>query len=1527
MAKQQSNKISTSNSFEDGLVADLHGLISPKNTYSDAVNMELITEVDNQYIFQDIVGDEHIVDFPKTTDKIGGSYRQYVPVGVKSRNNIAYILLGAFGDDGEFLMGAIGTFPSPNWNDLNNAKTSLLTYKYSHLHNFKKDTLDSVYIDPFESVLFNFTKNEHIDIVLQGDFDESANIIFSDSEEPIRIINSRFKRVGTGNVVVLADRLGENDSNTYSEDDWDRIALIQNGNFPIKVEGPEVIRGGGYLRGGGYRYYFKYTTQEGNTTDVLYESPLIPISADKTGLTKDQISNRAVRFILTGLDNSYSGIKVYFAHFDGATAVSTDVFVINYDFSYAFNASQLVITHTGLESVSPVDISEINTFFTSIDSVESITTVSDRLAIANTTSALTNSDVVVLVEAAKLVTLTEQTETIKGGYDDPELASKKLGYWKGEVYEFAVVFLLTNKGLSPAFPITGMDNIDAAQSDQLIYVPSTIPGQVTYPNHIIDETTGFSATDLINNKGLFRTANQGKIYEYDFIEDEEVRHITYLSANTSSFQSNEDLKKICSGFFIVRRRRVKNVLMQGMAVPTLKMPSKANTIPERVKSYQYDVDATKRYLMAHAGALAWNTPPGGITTIGLNAPYETTWFHTGSSDDSLDKSDQFNLDFDVVFVPQPTQIINTITYEKSWAVTGSIGQETISTYFKDTVDRAGATIYKRHIAFYSPEIDLSYGNIDDALSGISPYMEVQDMYQVNSPVFYTYSSNLGKDYISDANLVINNLEPIDMGRADWTTVTSDTIVATLLNSGTPSFQKNSFSASTDRALGFLSKNDTTNVSSVDPSSQVKSFCLPFVSFSPYALFSVMGSTSRYGRAGGDIPIRTVYKNSNFRPYTTIGHNYSAFLGIEIDSLVQLDNNNMPKKYPVFNYHRNPVDDITKLDYTPILPIGMPNITDIMYVNGGHLANVFRSGVGRWEQSDIVSLYKYDSNGVYHGITDRVPLATQSIDIYRGDGFISRVFKRTSYKLGVPESQSATAQDASNYGLGLLSDHDWEDMDKDGTLPDQEKFDKGRGLFDVGQIIEIISYSNINADIRSTEHLSDADSLLAGGDRNFYPNKQDMFGDRRPDSTEYNHGYTGDEHILIFGRLEQGAPTYNTEFPNRVLISEKNLTQNFFNSFRNIKGFNFRDYGIDLGPIIKIIDVKNLLLTIHRNGVLAIGIDDKTLLSEGSDVVINTAEVLSPTAVTISNVYGSIHKESVVKTATTVVGVDYAYSAVWLFSGDKLSVISELSVKSILEEYKRIIEEGDFDGAVPDEIYNPRVYSSYNYNNHAITISYVAEDMFTREQFSIGTVVYNTSNNKWVTRMSVGNKFSMSIGSETFNTGFEKTGISGEVGIWQYGALVDGNGNGIASRFRGLNFGHEFEITLNDTPTLEKILDNIQMITNKSVPVTIEYVTSGDINDAAVDIWGDEPNPKKFVQPIVTRNKSPRKSLRLGILDENAYYKNSNLYIEVGRINSITRKALGTRRIRDKSIKVRFIYQGNDRTFIQGIISILSLSYS
>jgi hypothetical protein len=56
--------------------------------------------------------------------------RRFIPLRIKINNNIAYILVGAFRRR-YFVTGGIGTFPSPNWTELNSQvvgapRTSLL---------------------------------------------------------------------------------------------------------------------------------------------------------------------------------------------------------------------------------------------------------------------------------------------------------------------------------------------------------------------------------------------------------------------------------------------------------------------------------------------------------------------------------------------------------------------------------------------------------------------------------------------------------------------------------------------------------------------------------------------------------------------------------------------------------------------------------------------------------------------------------------------------------------------------------------------------------------------------------------------------------------------------------------------------------------------------------------------------------------------------------------------------------------------------------------------------------------------------------------------------------------------------------------------------------------------------------------------------------------------------------------------------------------------------------------------------------
>jgi hypothetical protein len=72
---------------------------------------------------------------------------------------------------------------------------------------------------------------------------------------------------------------------------------------------------------------------------------------------------------------------------------------------------------------------------------------------------------------------------------------------------------------------------------------------------------------------------------------------------------------------------------------------------------------------------------------------------------------------------------------------------------------------------------------------------------------------------------------------------------------------------------------------------------------------------------------------------------------------------------------------------------------------------------------------------------------------------------------------------------------------------------------------------------------------------------------------------------------------------------------------------------------------------------------------------------------------------------------------------------------------------------------------------------------------------------------------MAIGSGTYTTGFYD---SARAGIWKEDELTDPvTGKFIRARLR-VDYEYGFEIVLNKEPALEKVLDNIRMITNKSL---------------------------------------------------------------------------------------------------------------
>lgn len=94
-------KKETINTFEGGLMKDLHPLTTPKNVLTDALNATYITYNGNEYILQNDMGN---VKIKNALLKAG-----YVPVGMKEHGGIVYV--AAYNP--KTGKGQVGSFPSP----------------------------------------------------------------------------------------------------------------------------------------------------------------------------------------------------------------------------------------------------------------------------------------------------------------------------------------------------------------------------------------------------------------------------------------------------------------------------------------------------------------------------------------------------------------------------------------------------------------------------------------------------------------------------------------------------------------------------------------------------------------------------------------------------------------------------------------------------------------------------------------------------------------------------------------------------------------------------------------------------------------------------------------------------------------------------------------------------------------------------------------------------------------------------------------------------------------------------------------------------------------------------------------------------------------------------------------------------------------------------------------------------------------------------------------------------------------------
>ncbi len=1561
-------KTNASNSFEAGMITDIHPLRADNKSLTYGKNIEFVAAASgSQLILQKRDGNQFVTN-------ISNGFK---PVAVAELDNILYII--SFNSDSS--TGEIGTFPSPKYSGTTLGVVDM-EYNYKPLNNFHDGSgsfLDANFFNSFTTPNLYFAEGDFVDINLSKSYDSSVNIIITDSVNPIRLINTRFSVLSGGNKADLIKHRTGNGTNSYSDFYFAQTELI-----PTSISIPKLtfngLNDGGTLAAGGYRYFFKYIKDDGAQTDIIEESRLVsvhPGASEVTsfGLDGLKTTSKSVKFTLTNLDDSYYGIKVYFTVASGDADFVATAFALTNPFKIV--DGRCVILHTGFETVTSFNKESIGVKYSSISKGKSLTVSNDRLIVANSEESYTTD--AVLESLANGLEISEgvfdiyhdNTGSTAGlsaansakNYANSDFSYNSTGFWKGETYELGVVYI-TENGLSPVYPLKGMDRLDGAFDGTL--GPDLRP----YPVLPID---GSVFGDYgVNKKGVYRTASNGPIWNimgsdiifkgtkltvdiqtlldivpYEstidgYLQSAEAtigitvnpwRVFYNIDANeyfirgsvttefgstvpcinlndssiplpkvnirfgsieihtdgtvvdygtkagtnlTSLYGPAVDAKSASKGFFIVRKKRIKDKLLEGLVMPTAAFPTESRGVDGNTSctvEFAFPsnwtgcgLNSIKKSNVVLAPTPSLCVPYG---TASLTTPSDASLMsnYISGTGATVDVAATILVDATLpkyvgVLTPKvvvPLSYVDTnitailfegVAVQTAYATTGmpvlesdiDLNNKTVAipiSYFKSTVDK----IVKgtRVLSYQKVE-----GGGKSAASDIIVRAPICDYNDLKGWAIYSPDTECNPEYHSS---IIHNSFSIAIPASNIAGNVQYLTNPDSFNESLPFHTRLSGSFWLNNATSKLYSGQIDYVGDEALATGSKAFTgiLDRVIYAWYFHWPI-GSTSltklkqKKAINGVDIDKNNdnAFRGEIFLPGVNSGFvakqywddngsslgvcvKYGRYLGMKIDSYVSTD---VPLK------NLSPTADI-QYDAPQSADSAYRNVNYSSSIKGfstgfndtssfGAYCQVFsaRDANGHRSLEAWKSIYDDDSDTEYVAISRRYDYnefgltgLDSTIDLFGGDCFLGLSWKQVWYPRGIQEAPQVT---------------------------DLAVFAEGRrnlGMLNYGYVIPVPAQSNYNFNIRSKDRSAPGEFAAFGRDRSFIPARPlaSSRGNRLLDTGKMNKGYNAqDVSDNKFFKLSDSAPYYKELFPNRVYASESFRESNFVNGFTIFKGLNYKDYNSELGPIYRLITLSDKLYSIFRDGIGIIGVGERTQVStDTGGVYIDNADVLSQKASIISTGYGSDQPRSVVSTNNFIYGVDWNRVKIWRTNGSAPEIISDTRVQDILADIQTsMLAVGS------DAIFT--IYSTYDPSKGDISFTFVAKDPADANNYAIRTLVFNELQqlNCWVCEAEDHRNFFARSNDRRMSftplPTLRPDSTKKESAIYSYDNDVTYGGNNI---LYDVQVESTIRYSVVDDTGAFKIFENIWIAGDNPIPDVVKYLGDSNSDNGA---WVEQP---------------------------------------------------------------------------------------
>lgn len=1384
-----------------------------------------------------------------------------------------------------------------------------LVNKYVPFKNLiESNDKDKNKIKNFSTPNIQYTKNYPINIEVQDSFDGSVNLIINDDNNNPVMINSRFSPQEES-TFIITDHKGNKDTNLYEESNLKQeVSLYKTINQIPKLEFQGLLKDGN-LKCGAYHFYFKLSDNDGNETDFILESGLVVChvgeinspNSIRMGIANEN-SQKAVVFNLTNLDNSYDYIKVYYSRTtsDESGIDVTQAFCIDEKYSIK-NNTKLIIT--GYENQFEISIDELNPYYQYCQTVKTQAQCQNMLFFGNIAKPEIDHEFfekVSLLFKSNVCESKEHLGTLNTNYKDPfdtygyynaKNLYYNLGYFPTEYYRFGIVYILKDWSLSPVFNIRGcildknVDNIDWTDLKDLV---------------TNDEGLNTKSSIYENSKGVFKFPNFSVFDSNGCIKPRGLSiKFEYDSSLDGKYKNEKDYKELLkekiNGFFFVRQNRIPTFYAQGLVIGKTK--NDYGNLPVIKKDAYFVAESflskasLKQYLGENSKDIQGNILHNEYVKI---------------NDSNVENK---AIIFPEVQVRQP--IFNTLFTSEEYKV-----EEYLTLKDNSQID----FINNKHV-----------------------YADIRNYKQSNSTIFTEKLT-----IVPDSLKVTTNGEDYFSAKAGEEGEVLQVVDVT-------------FNPNTTSGQGEGKENKALTESNYKIRGNFGLYVGTNLDVHEYGTIVNVRPKDYDPKNPQYIENQFVLRSNTQEPYFAISDRLeTGNLGEEIHCF----RGDCFINQVTHRLHRNFIDNELPLNDNIVDPLTWYN--NYVVVQKSDIVNV--DGKQFVVNKPSVSFYRKWT------VIDNVIYTDHS------------TFKETTSVI------DTTVEDISG-------DKVWENF---GSV----KINKGDlNAVPLGTWVTFTCLSNVNLAMRDVDMSIPGEASLFNKPRGFYPLQpmSKLSSNKQPESSVIN----GAINVTLskrYNNIQLDIPWIKNKFDTRIMYSDIAVTDAFKNGYRVFQGQNYRDYPKTYGSIVSLKELNGDLIAVMEHGVLRIPVNERAVAAQGSggNVYINTSNVLPLNPLVISDSLGSLWQDSVIKTTglegqSLIYGVDTVAKKIWVTDGQSIKILSDFKVQKFLNDNINFITTDK-----QEIVGEKNCKTHYNSFKRDVIFTFYNKD----KEWSL---CYNETLQRFITFYTWTPVFSANIDNIYFS--FDKENYSkGEYdnSLWKHGQAGNYENQEIIkpTNWYGKTHTFEYEFIVNNPTIVQKIFNNLKIISNKTAPKEFVYEIIGEAydwfkykdiitwinknyeNDITVGykevlsntleglknkysdfpIGEFDPNIKFKKLPFIKRFKSSDLTKweanttdvilveddllnedristkqygndikKVGRIKGNMQYLEDLWDIEIRPTNfkdayldkqgNLQFKSLKQERIRDKYIKIRVIYSGEDLAVIQGLKTFYTISYA